>query len=366
MSFTSLATAFLTRALPPEVSHELALMALEHGLFPELERRDDPLLQVRVMGLTFPNPLGMAAGFDKDARAFPALLAMGFGHVEVGTLTPLAQGGNPRPRLFRLRADGAIINRMGFNNAGHAAAYRRIAAWRDAGGRGILGVNIGANRDSLDRVKDYALGARCFAPVADYLTVNVSSPNTPGLRRLQAGEELRRLLGAVMEEVDASGCETPVAVKIAPDIDDDALAALVEACVEGGAAALVISNTTVERPAHLRSAHAGLEGGLSGRPLFEASTRMLARARALAAGRLALIGAGGVDSGAAAWEKIGAGASLVQLYTGFIYRGPGIIPAILRHLAERLREGGPSGLDEAIGTRAGQWLESRNENRDNA
>ena len=357
MSFSALATAFLTRALPPEVSHELALKALERGLFPEQPLVDDPLLQVRAMGLSFPNPLGMAAGFDKDARAFPALLAMGFGHVEVGTLTPLAQGGNPRPRLFRLRADGAIINRMGFNNAGHAAARRRIAAWRDAGGRGLLGVNIGANKASLDWVRDYALGARCFAPLADYLTVNVSSPNTPGLRRLQAGGELRRLLAAVMEEVENSRFETPVAVKIAPDMDDEALAAVVEACLEGGASALIVSNTTVARPAGLRGAEAGQEGGLSGRPLFEPSTRMLARAWKLSAGRLALIGAGGVDSGAAAWEKIRAGASLVQLYTGFIYHGPELVPAILGHLAERMRESGFSGLDEAIGSGADDWLD---------
>lgn len=346
MTFSKLATEFLTRALPPEVSHELALWALEKGLFPRVEQVDDPVLRVRAFGIGFPNPLGMAAGFDKDARAFPALLAMGFGHVEVGTLTPLAQPGNARPRLFRLRRDGAIINRMGFNNAGHAAAARRISRWREAGGAGIVGVNIGANKDSLDRFRDYALGARCFSPLADYLTVNISSPNTPGLRDLQAAGELARLLEGVMEEVDKSGYETPVLVKLAPDLAEEDLPEIIETCVGAKVAGLVISNTTVARPAGLMSARAGEGGGLSGRPLFEMSTAMLARARELAAGRLELVGAGGVFSGEDAWLKMLAGARLVQLYTGFIYEGPEVVPAILRHLAERLRTQGPPRLDE--------------------
>ncbi len=356
MTFTRLATEFLTRALPPELSHELALKALEHGLFPRIERVDDPILRTSAMGLDFPNPLGMAAGFDKDARAFPALLAMGFGHVEVGTVTPLAQAGNPPPRLFRVRREGAIINRMGFNNAGHAAAHARISRWRDAGGRGILGVNIGANKDSLDRVRDYALGARCFAPVADYLTINVSSPNTPGLRNLQASEELARILDGVHAEIARGGHATPVLVKIAPDLDDAALEAIVETAVAHGADGLVISNTTVSRPSSLRPRDALEPGGLSGRPLFSLSTRMLARAHLLAGGRLLLVGAGGVDSGEHAWQKIRAGATLVQLYTGFIYEGPEIVPAILHHVAKRLRQNGFTSIDEAVGSGAQDWL----------
>ncbi len=356
MTLTRLATEFLTRALPPELSHELALTALEHGLFPRIESVDDPVLQVSAMGLDFPNPLGMAAGFDKDARAFPALLAMGFGHVEVGTVTPLAQAGNPRPRLFRVRREGAIINRMGFNNAGHAAAFARIARWRDAGGHGVLGVNIGANKDSLDRIRDYALGARCFAPVADYLTVNISSPNTPGLRNLQAADELARLLDGVREEIERSGHATPVLVKIAPDLDDQELEAIIETAVDHGAVGLVISNTTISRPACLKPQDVLEPGGLSGRPLFSLSTRMLARAHVLAGGRLLLVGAGGVDSGEHAWQKIRAGASLVQLYTGFIYEGPEIVPAILRHVVKRLRQNGFVSVDEAVGSGAQDWL----------
>ena len=356
MTLTRMATAFLTRALPPETSHELALMALEHGFFPRLERVEDASLRTSALGLAFANPLGMAAGFDKDARAFQALLAFGFGHVEVGTLTPLAQPGNRRPRLFRLRPDGAIINRMGFNNAGQAAAHARLRRYREAGGHGIIGVNIGANKTSLDRIGDYAHGARCFAHLADYLTINISSPNTPGLRDLQGAADLKRLLGGVMEALDKAGRTPPVLVKIAPDLDKDDLARIVAACIAGKAAGLIVSNTTTARPETLRSVHAGEDGGLSGAPLFAPSTRMLARAHELAQGRLVLVGAGGVRCGADAWEKIRAGASLVQLYTGFIYEGPEIVPAILRHLAEKLRREGFSSIDEAVGSGAREWL----------
>jgi len=357
MTLTKLATDFLTHALPPELSHKLALAALEHGFFPRLEQVEDAILRTSPLGLDMPNPLGMAAGFDKDARVFPALLAMGFGHVETGTMTPHAQPGNPRPRLFRLRADGAIINRMGFNNAGHAAARARILRWREAGGHGVTGVNIGANKASLDRIADYAQGARCFAGLADYLTINISSPNTPGLRDLQSAMELARLLDGVMEALDKAGYAPSVLVKLAPDLAEDDLPEIVETCVAHGAAGLIISNTTIARPAGLKSSHAGESGGLSGAPLFDPSTRMLARAWKLARGRLVLVGAGGVASGAQAWEKIRAGASLVQLYTGFIYEGPEIIPAILSHLAERLREGGFAHVSEAVGCGAGDWLD---------
>ncbi len=361
MILTRMATAFLTRALPPETSHELALMALEHGFFPRLEQVDDPLLRTSALGLEFANPLGMAAGFDKDARAFQALLAFGFGHVEVGTLTPLAQPGNPRPRLFRLRPDGAIINRMGFNNAGQAAAHMRLRRYREAGGLGIIGVNIGANKTSLDRIGDYAHGARCFAHLADYLTINISSPNTPGLRALQEAAELGRLLDGVMEALDKAGRAPPVLVKIAPDLEEDGLAQIVEACVAGRAAGLIVSNTTTARPQELRSVFARQAGGLSGAPLFDPSTRLLARAHDLARGRLVLVGAGGVRSGADAWEKIRAGASLVQLYTGFIFEGPQIVPDILRHLAEKVRKEGFSGIDEAVGSGAREWLAAKPE-----
>jgi dihydroorotate dehydrogenase len=359
MSLSRLATRLLTSVLPPETSHELALWLLEHGLFPQLPRIHDPRLEVRVAGLNFPNPLGMAAGFDKDARAFPALLAMGFGHVEVGTLTPLAQAGNPRPRLFRLREDAAIINRMGFNNMGQAAARRRIMRWRAGGGRGIVGVNIGANKASLDRTADYAHGARCMAPVADYLAINVSSPNTPGLRNLQGERALARLLAAVRAAMDEAGHVRPVFVKIAPDIAEEELPAIVETCITHGAAGMIISNTTVARPAGLRSALAGETGGLSGRPLFERSTRLLARARLIAGAEFVLIGVGGVDDGESAWQKILAGANLVQIYTGFIWKGPEIVPAILRHLAEKCAREGLASIDAAVGQAAKEWAEGK-------
>ncbi len=355
MTLSALATRALSRALPPEAAHDLAVTALEWGVFPRPARFSDPSLRVSVMGLDLPNPLGVAAGFDKDARAFRALLRMGFGHVEVGTVTPLPQGGNRRPRLFRLREDGALINRFGFNNAGQRAVLARLERFRSAGGRGVVGVNIGANRDSADRIADYARGARAFASVADYLAVNVSSPNTPGLRDLQGVENLRKLLGGVMEALAAAPKAPPVLVKLAPDLADEDLPALVGACIAQGAAGLIVSNTTLARPPSLKSPRAGEAGGLSGRPLFAPSTRMLARVWRLSAGRLTLIGAGGVETGDQAWEKIRAGASLVQTFTGFVYRGPDMIAEILRRLAARAREEGFASVPEAVGSGADEW-----------
>ncbi len=361
MSLTSLVTRLLTGPVPPETAHHLAVRALELGLFPQLAKVVDPRLEVTVAGLRFINPLGMAAGFDKDARAFPALFAMGFGHVEVGTLTPLAQAGNPTPRIFRLREDEALINRMGFNNEGLAAARMRILNWchRGHGGRGVLGVNIGANKCSLDRVADYAHGARCMAPIADYLAINVSSPNTPGLRALQSAFELSRLLTAVRDAMHEAGRCVPVFVKIAPDLHDAGdVEAIVNACIEGGAAGMIVSNTTVERPSSLRSRHGNETGGLSGRPLFERSTRLLAQVRAMAGSKLALIGVGGVASAEDVWEKMRAGANLVQIYTGFIWQGPEIVPRILSDLAERCEKAGLSSIAEITASGIDDWMPS--------
>ena len=359
MSLSTLVTRLLTGPVPPENAHHLAVRALELGLFPQLPKVEDPRLEVTVAGLRFANPLGMAAGFDKDARAFPALFALGFGHVEVGTLTPLAQAGNPQPRIFRLRADEALINRMGFNNEGLVAARKRILAWRRRGygGRGVLGVNIGANKRSLDRVADYAHGARCMAPVADYLAINISSPNTPGLRNLQSATELTRLLAAVMQAMDAAGRRVPVFVKIAPDLHDADIEPIVAACIQGGAAGMIVSNTTIARPASLQSPHKGETGGLSGRPLFVPSTRLLARVRKLAGRRLALIGVGGVSSAEDVWEKMRAGADLVQIYTGFIWQGPEIVPRILSDLAERCAREGLSSITEITGSGMAEWAQ---------
>ena len=346
----------LLHALEPEQAHELAIRALQWGLFPMPRHVADERLRVDCCGLSFPNPLGMAAGFDKNARAVPALFNIGFGFVEVGTVTPLAQPGNPRPRLFRLREDEAVINRLGFNNAGQAAVRERLSRYARLPGRGVLGVNIGANKDSRDRIADYAQGARCFAGVADYLTVNISSPNTPGLRDLQGAEALHRLLAGVRGALEEKGrARLPVFVKIAPDMDEAVLADIVEAAVEGGAAGLIVSNTTIARPDTLKSPLKEETGGLSGLPLFVPSTRMLARAFLLAKGRLRLIGVGGVRDAETAWAKIRAGADLVQLLTAFVYRGPSLVAEILSGLLDRMERAGFNRLNEVVGTRAEEW-----------
>lgn len=344
--------------LEPERAHDLALWSLQHGLFPAAEQVRDERLRTSCCGLRFANPLGMAAGFDKDARVAPALWNMGFGFVEVGTLTPRPQPGNARPRLFRLREDEAIINRFGFNNAGQAAARRQLQRWHAMIGRGVLGVNVGANKDSADRIADYAAGALALADVADYLAVNISSPNTPGLRDLQGPRALEKLLAAVGGALAEAGREQcPVLVKIAPDIDEAELAEIIEVAISGGAAGLIVSNTTIARPETLRSPQRGEAGGLSGRPLFEPSTRLLAQAHVLAKGRLRLIGVGGVHDAKTAWEKIRAGADLVQLLSAFVYHGPALIPRILRGLLLELERAGHASIGEAVGSGAHDWLE---------
>lgn len=326
--------------LDPERAHDLTLTALGVGLGPR-GRAADPILATTLAGLALPNPLGLAAGFDKDARVPGAMLAMGFGFVEVGTVTPRAQAGNPRPRVFRLVADEAVINRLGFNNGGVAAAVARLRAKRPAG---IVGVNIGANKDAADRVADYAFGARAAAAVADYLTVNVSSPNTPGLRGLQDPGELTALIAAVL----AAAGTTPVFVKVAPDLDAAAIAGIARVALDSGIAGLIVSNTTVARPG-ITSPEAG---GLSGAPLFGPSTAVL-RAFAQATGRaLPLIGVGGIASGAHAYAKLRAGASAVQLYTGLVYHGPALVGRITAELAALLRRDGFATVADAVGVDA--------------
>ena len=357
MSLETLALKLFHR-MEPERAHELVIRALQYGLFPRPRKITGERLHTSCCGLHFANPLGMAAGFDKNARALPALWELGFGFVEVGTVTPLAQPGNPRPRLFRLREDEAIINRLGFNGEGQAVVRARLLRVREHPGRGVLGVNIGANKDSRDRVADYVLGARCFADIADYLAINISSPNTPGLRDLQGAEALLRLLAGVKAALAEKNRPTvPVLVKIAPDMDDAALADIVEAAVQGGAAGLIISNTTVARPETLKSPLKAESGGLSGKPLFAPSTRMLARAYVLAKGRLKLVGCGGVHDAETAWRKIRAGADLVQLLTAFIYRGPALIGEILQGLLDRLEKAGLGNVSQAVGTGVEEWLE---------
>jgi dihydroorotate dehydrogenase len=334
----------LMRLMDAEAAHRLALRALAAGLAGRDERPDPPALAVQALGLSFRNPIGLAAGFDKDATAVLALLRLGFGFVEVGTVTPRPQAGNPRPRLFRLAEDRAVINRMGFNNAGLDAYLARL---RDLPRPlpGVLGANVGVNKEGADPERDYPMLCRAVAPLADYVTINISSPNTPGLRDLQGEERLAAILAAVAPR----RLGKPVLVKLAPDLADDALGPIVEVCVNAGVAGLIVSNTTLARPATLRSPHRIQAGGLSGAPLLARSTEMLRQAHRLARGRLVLIGAGGVASGEDAYAKIRAGASLVQLYTGFAFGGPALIARIKRALTQCLARDGFATVAAAVG-----------------
>ncbi len=338
----------LLRRMDAERAHDLALLALRRGLIGRDTTPDDPALAIEVLGRRFGNPVGLAAGFDKNAVAAAALMLLGFGFVETGTVTPRPQPGNPRPRLFRLEPDAAAINRMGFNNAGIDVHVRNLAA---LGSRPVpLGANVGINKEGADPQRDYPALIAAVAPHVDYAVINVSSPNTPGLRDLQGEAQLRAILRAVA----GVPRRPPVLVKIAPDLADDGLATIVETCVAEGAQGLIVSNTTVTRPPGLRSPLAREAGGLSGAPLFALSTGVLARAFLLARGRLTLIGVGGVASGADALTKIRAGASLVQLYTAFAAAGPALLPRIRRDLAAALRAGGFARIQEVIGTDAAQ------------
>lgn len=352
-TLTNLSRPFLL-ALDPETAHELTLRALELGIYPR-DTRPHGALAISLWGLTFANPLGVAAGFDKDARVADAVLGLGCGFAEVGTTTPLPQPGNPAPRVFRLIAQRAVINRLGFNNGGHAAALARLAARRK---HGIVGVNIGANKDSPDRIADYVAGIDTFYEVAGYFTVNISSPNTPGLRDLQAPEALEDLLSRVMAARTAKIAEglphRPIVVKLAPDLSDEALRATVATLLRHEVDGIAVSNTTLDRSG-LTDPAAREAGGLSGRPLFHRSTVMLARVYQATEGRVPLIGIGGIDSPEAALAKIEAGASLLQLYTGLIYEGPSLIGRIKDHLAQACRTRGVTSIAQLTGTRAADW-----------
>jgi dihydroorotate dehydrogenase len=335
----------LLRTVDPERAHALAIAALKAGLVPAAARARDPRLAQRLLGLDFPNPLGLAAGFDKNAEVPDRALALGFGFVEVGTITPRPQAGNPRPRLFRLAADEAVINRMGFNGAGLDAALTRLAARKR---QGIVGVNVGANKDSADPVGDFARCAAVLAPHADYLVCNVSSPNTPGLRDLQGRARLAGLLERVRAALPGPDAP-PLFVKIAPDLAVEDLADVVEVAVAARVAAIIVGNTTVTRPPSLKSAAAREAGGLSGRPLLALSTEMLRKTWRLAAGRVTLVGCGGIASAEDAYAKIRAGASLLQLYTALVYRGPALVGEILDGLAALLARDGFASIADAVG-----------------
>jgi dihydroorotate dehydrogenase len=335
-------------SLDSETGHRLAI----RGLAALPRRAPMPLpqaLATTVAGLTFPNPVGVAAGFDKDAEVPDALLDLGFGFTEVGSITPLPQAGNPKPRLFRLVEDRAVINRMGFNNAGGAAALERL---RERVGRpGVVGVNIGANKDSPDRIADYAVMAKMMAPVASYLCVNISSPNTPGLRALQDESALTGLIDAVIAARADSGCETlpPIFLKVAPDLEPADIDAIARIALDKQLGALVVSNTTISRTA-LRSHHAGETGGLSGAPLRELATQRLRDFRKATGGAIPLVGVGGIATAEHAWERIRAGASLVQLYSAMVYEGPGLGARIVKGLNRLMQRDGFSSIAEAVGS----------------
>ncbi|MBV8441746.1 MAG: quinone-dependent dihydroorotate dehydrogenase [Hyphomicrobiales bacterium] len=340
----------LIQLLPPETAHRAAIEGLKVAPL-RAAKPCDPRLAVDVLGRRFRNPLGLAAGFDKNAQVPGAMLGLGFGFVEVGTLTPRPQAGNPRPRLFRLREDGAVVNRLGFNNDGYEAARLRLAR-RPAG---IIGVNVGANKDAVDRVADYVLGVKTFASAADYFTINISSPNTPGLRDLQRREALDQLLARLVGARDEMEPRRPLLIKIAPDLDDRGLEDIVGVALGRGVDGLVVSNTTVARPASLRSRHRDEAGGLSGRPLFEPSTRLLASARLAVGEAMPLIGCGGVEDATTALAKIEAGATLVQLYTSLALKGVGVVEEILAGLARTVEERGVLTIGALTGTRAAHW-----------
>ena len=343
----------LLRWFDPEDAHRMAIQGLKL-LPPVRTKAADGKLAVRAFGLNFPNPIGMAAGFDKSADVPDALLRLGFGFVEIGTVTPRPQSGNPRPRLFRLERDEAVINRMGFNNDGAEAVLRRLAGRAHLAG--IVGVNVGANKDSPDRIADYVRLIETFAPVASYFTVNVSSPNTPGLRNLQQAHILDDLLAKVIdarERVREKAGDSPVLLKIAPDLSLAELDEVVHVARSRRVDGMIVANTTIGRPATLREQNRVREqGGLSGRPLFRLSTRMVAETYVRAEGAFPLIGVGGIDSGGAALTKIRAGASLIQLYSSLIYKGLGLVDAIKTDLAATLLRTGRDQLSEIVGADA--------------
>lgn len=339
----------LLRLLDPEIAHGLTLRLLQAGLVPAQPSFDPPALAVRLWGRNFPNPVGLAAGFDKNAEVPDAMLAQGFGFVEIGSVTPLPQPGNPRPRLFRLADDGAIINRMGFNNQGLEAVAARLAARRERGG--LVGANLGKNKTTEDAAADYEKGAARLGPLADYLVINVSSPNTPGLRALQGRDQLeslvRRTRAALIRSMPKAA--PPLLLKIAPDLAWEDLSDIAAVALAGDLDGLIVSNTTVARPDSLRSAHASETGGLSGAPLFASSTAMLRRMYELTHGKLPIIGVGGIASGSEAYAKIRAGASLVQLYSALIYGGPGLVTRIKREMLDLLARDGFASITEAVG-----------------
>jgi len=336
--------------IDPETAHRLTIRALRTGLVPDQSAPDEQILRIDALGLSFPNPVGLAAGFDKNAEVPDAMLGQGFGFVEIGSVTPLPQYGNPRPRLFHLPEDGAVINRNGFNNEGVEVVTSRLEARSNK--RGILGANVGANKDSEDRIADYVTGIQRLAGLSDYITINISSPNTPGLRDLQGKAEMDELLtrccAARDELAVVDGVRKSLVVKVAPDLDDLGREVIAEAVMTHGIDGLIVSNTTLSRDG-LENANKSEVGGMSGIPLFALSTEVLRDMYRLTRGSVILIGAGGIASGADAYAKIRAGASLVQFYTALAYAGPRLVVTIKQELAALLQRDGFSSVADAVG-----------------
>jgi len=359
MSLPFLETAALKglHLLDAETAHRMTVLALKSGLLPARSATADPRLAQTFWDLTFPNPLGMAAGFDKDGEVPDALLKLGFGATEIGSVTPRPQPGNPRPRVFRLPEDQGVINRYGFNSEGHAALRRRLDARKRLSG--IVGVNVGANKEADDRIADYVAGINEFADIASYFTVNISSPNTPGLRDLQARSALAELLTGVISARDdctrTLGRHVPVLLKIAPDVAEEDLTDIVEEVLAKNVDGLIVSNTTITRDGLSGKGPADEAGGLSGRPLFRKSTCVLAKARKLAGPDLPIVGVGGIDSAETAWAKITAGADLLQLYSALVFKGPALVGEILSGLSAKLDENGLSSLREARDSNLDAW-----------
>ncbi|WCL54549.1 quinone-dependent dihydroorotate dehydrogenase [Gimibacter soli] len=350
MDLFSIARPFL-HAMDPERAHNLTILGLRTGLLPEATDADDPVLKTSVFGIDFPNPVGLAAGFDKNAEVIEPMLGQGFGFVEAGSVTPKPQAGNAKPRLFRLTEDRAVINRFGFNNKGLGAFCARLEARR--GRSGVVGANVGANKDATDRTADYVTGVEALYGLADYFTVNISSPNTPGLRALQSRASLEDLIGRVLAaraaKVAAGAARVPILVKIAPDLTEEDVADIAAVARASEIDGLIVSNTTIVRPESLKSAHRAEVGGLSGAPLMAPSTRMLAKVYKATEGKVPLIGVGGIASGADAYAKIRAGASLVQLYSALAYEGTRLVPQIKADLAALLKAGGFKDVASAVG-----------------
>ena len=344
----------LVRCLPPETAHNFGLWALHRGLLPPAKRVVSELLSVNAFGLTFSNPVGLAAGFDKNASAVNGLLSQGFGFVEAGTVTPLPQAGNPKPRIFRLSEDRAVINRLGFNNLGLDVFLQNIQQADKS--KGILGANIGKNKQSADAVADYVTGLQAVYPYADYVTINISSPNTQGLRDLQQRDALVPLLAALDktrgEYLQRLGKSVPLLLKVAPDLSENEIEAIAETVLEYGIDGIIISNTTTSRPATLKSRHAHETGGLSGKPLLALSTETLTSFYTLTDGKIPLVGVGGIASAEDVYRKIRAGATLVQLYTALVYQGFGVVHKIQTGLIALLKRDGFENVQQAVGVDA--------------